>query len=497
MPALGDAGATWLARRGIRPETAERLGIFTGSESSGAVLPDPFGKVIVFPFIEHGEVIGEKYRARGKRFWQKAGAKKRIFWNADALDHPGLEDGSVPLIITEGEGDCLTAIDCGWPAAVSVPDGAPQQASSDPADDSHGKFAFLWNARDRLKHIKRFILAVDNDEPGKALEAELLRRLSPARCSFVEYPPDCKDLNDIRMKHGAEAVTRCLTNVKPYPVRGLYNLDDYPDVEAPETFSTGWASLDPHLKLWPGELFVISGVPGFGKSSWLLHLSVNLADMYGWRIALASYEIPTVPILRHKLRLIVTGKPASSWEEEDWRSADRFIADRFVFIDDDPSGEEIGEPMTLEWLIDRAEEAVMRYGVNMLAIDPWNEIEHSRPRTENETEYHNRALRMLRRLAQRRKIVVAIVAHPTKEFVKEKRAPTLYDISGSSAWINKPDHGIIIDWPDPERHVTEIHINKVRFNWSGRKGKVKLHFDPGTERYSDIAGSNDDREAMF
>src|SRR5690606_9919274 len=175
--------------------------------------------------IDGGKVVGEKYRAPGKRFWQKSGGRK-TFWNADCMDDQALEDGRKALIVTEGEIDGLTAIDCGFDTTVSVPDGAPPVRDGedpenleevDPEQDRTGKFEFVYNNRDRVKRIKRFILAVDNDGPGKRLAAELVRRLSAARCSFVTYPEGCKDLNDVLMKHGRDAVARCLNEAKPYP----------------------------------------------------------------------------------------------------------------------------------------------------------------------------------------------------------------------------------------------------------------------------------------
>jgi hypothetical protein len=49
--------------------------------------------------------------------------------------------------------------------------------------DQAGKFEFLWNHRDRLKQVKRFIIAADGDAPGRRLAAELVRRPSPTKCS--------------------------------------------------------------------------------------------------------------------------------------------------------------------------------------------------------------------------------------------------------------------------------------------------------------------------
>jgi twinkle protein len=439
-PTLGRYGIAAFEGRGISAETAARYGAYTGRKGSdGAVEPDENGNVVVFPFIEHGRTVAEKYRAPGKVFWQRKGGR-RTFWNADVLDDPALEQGTAALVITEGEIDALTALDCGFPFAVSVPDGAPAVKEGDspdalePIDPQHehtGKFEFLWNNRDRLKRIKRFILAVDNDPPGQRLAAELVRRLSASRCMFVAYPDGCKDLNDVLRLHGQTGVSDVLNGARQYPVRGLYRLQDYPDVAEPETFSTGWPELDPYLQLWAGELVVITGIPGHGKSTWALNLCVNLAKRHGWTLAVASFEIPTVPALRHKLRLAAIEAGKDRWTRDRVDEADGWINRHFVFIDDDPSGG-LDEELTLEWLLDRAEDAVMRDGIRVLVIDPWNEVEHARPRHESETQYVNRALRQIRRFALKHDVIAIVIAHPTKDVGKEGRArtPTLYDIEG-------------------------------------------------------------------
>ena len=501
---LGLIGIKAFEARGISPETAVRYGVYTvrptvdaAGKRTGAVVPDEHGNVVAFPYFDHGHSVAEKYRAPGKEFWQRKGGK-RTFWNADALDDPSLESGSMALTITEGEIDALTAVDCGFPLSVSVPDGAPAvKDGEDPADlpptdaeaEKTGKFEYVWNNRDRLRKIKRFILAVDNDPPGKRLEAELLRRLSPARCLSVSYPVGCKDLSDVRVKLGAEAVARCLNAARPYPVQGLYRLTDYPDAGEPETFATGLPDLDEHLRLWLGELMVITGIPGHGKTCWVINLCISLAQLYGWTIAMASFEVPTVPALRQKLRLAKTRVESSLWNREMVKDADRWIGDHFLFIDNDPSGDDDVE-LTLEWLLERAADAVLRDGIRVLVIDPWNEVEHSKPHGESETEYHNRALRMIRRFATRYRVIAIVVAHPTKDIIKDgvARVPSLYDISGSAAWVNKPDHGIVVHVPDPHTNETVIAIKKVRFNWSGKRGDVTLRYLPEIEGYESLDG---------
>lgn len=491
---LGHIGLKAFEGRGIDPETVVRFGVYTARPlENGEVAPDANGNVIVFPFVENDVVVAEKYRGPNKRFWQRKDGRK-TFWNADVLDDPALQEGHAALTIVEGEIDALTAIDCGFPFTVSVPDGAPSvrdgenpedlEPDPDPLADRDGKFSFVWNNRDRLKRIKRFILAVDNDAPGRRLAAELVRRLGAARCMFVTYPGGCKDLNDVRRKHGREGVVAVLHAAKPYPVNGLYRLSDYPEVGDPVVYSTGWPTIDEYLRVFPGELMVVTGIPGHGKSTWVMNMCVNLARLHDWTTAVASFELPTVPALRNKLRLAVTRSAHNAWHRQMISEADGFIQRHFVFIDADPGGED-DQDLTLEWLLERAADAVLRDGVKVLVIDPWNEVEHARPKGESETQYVNRSLRAIRRFAIRYQVVAIVVCHPTKEVGKDgsARVPTLYDCEGSAAWYNKPDHGIVVDVPNPEHGETVIWVKKARFSWSGRKGDVTLTYLPEIEAY--------------
>lgn len=483
MKTLGPIGLEAFERRGISGETAARYGVFTARHKADQVIPDSSGNIVVFPFIENGIAVNEKFRGPGKKFWQRGGGR-RTFWNADALDDPGLIAGHMPLVITEGEIDALTAIDCGFPLTVSVPDGAPgvpegtepsDLAPIDPGSESSGKFEFLWNNRDKLKKIRRFILAVDNDAPGKRLAAELARRLSAARCWFVEYPPGCKDLNDVLMQAGPEAVASVLNAAKPYPVRGLYRLSDYPEVEPIAAVSTGWWTVDKNLKLFPGEFMVVTGIPSHGKSTWVLNLLCNIAAAHGWKSAVFSPEMPTVPHLRDKLRRIKGGARPD---------VDAFIDEYFRFIDADPTGRQ-DEDFDLDWILDKATDAVLRDGIRLLLIDPWNEVEHARRRDETVTDYIGRSIRAMKRFARLYEVAVVVIAHPTKDVGRDgkSRPPTLYDIEGSAHWFNKCDHGIVIDRPNSYTDEAVIRVAKVRFDETGERGEIRMNYERDTCRY--------------
>jgi twinkle protein len=469
---ISDRHLAWLESRGISAETAVRHGLSTVD-----------GSVLAFPFIEGGKAVGTKFRGPNKKFWQNAPARK-TFWNADALDDPGLAAGTLPLIITEGEIDAMTAIECGWPLAVSVPEGAPNETDT-VAEDDTGKLACVYNNRDRLKRVKRFVLAVDNDAPGQRLAAELVRRLGAGRCAFVTYPEGCKDLNDTVVAHGSEAVTAVINGAKPYPTTGLYQLSDYPAVEPIRRIGTGWATLDKHFGLFPGAFTVVTGVPSHGKTTWVMNLSCNIARLHGWRTAVFSPEMPTVPHLHNKLRRIASGGCLERLmaNAKDLRATDQFLNDAFVFIDADP---ETGpdEEMTLDWVIGRARDAVHRYGIKHLVIDPWNEVEHDKPRDVSMPDYIGQGIRLLKRFAKTYQVAVTVIVHPTKAVGgDEPRTPNLYDCEGSAHWFNKPDLGVIVGQEAERPGQTLIRIAKVRFDETGEKGDVFMKFNRDSCRF--------------
>jgi twinkle protein len=498
MTTLAPHHVEYFESRGISPELAARFEIYTGAlvakGTEKVVVPHARGNVIAYPFFEHGYVVNEKYRSERngeKLFWHRKGGK-RTFWNVDVLDDPALEAGAHALIITEGFEDAMVAIDCGWPLTVSVPDGAPpppkdgQLPPLDPETERTGKYEFLWNNRDRLRRVKRFILAVDADPPGQRLAAELVRRIGAARCSFVVYPDGCKDLNEVRKQGGPDAVNDVLNNAKQYPVRGLYRLSEYPALPPLQPVSIGWPIFDGiyagngWFKLFPGEFMVITGIPSHGKSTWVLNLLVNIARSQHWRSAVFSAEMPTVPYLRDRLRRIVSGSGNADAE------TDRFIETFFTFIDNDPNDAD-QDDFTLDWLIEKARDAVLRDGIRVLIIDPWNEIEHARRRDESLSEYIGRAIRQLKRFGRQYEVSVIVLAHPTKDVWErgKLRTPTLYDIEGSAHWFNKSDHGLVIE-RDPHANESTVHISKVRFDETGARGAVKMKFDVATQRYSQL-----------
>jgi twinkle protein len=50
--------------------------------------------------------------------------------------------------------------------------------------------------------------------------------------------------------------------------------------------------VDETFKIRPGELTVVTGAPGTGKSQFIDALMVNMAEIYGWSFGVCSFENP-------------------------------------------------------------------------------------------------------------------------------------------------------------------------------------------------------------
>ena len=157
---------------------------------------------IAFPYFRSGELINVKYRDKDKNFRLEAGAE-RCFYGIDDIKG---EDSAVTIV--EGEIDKLALWEAGIRTSISVPDGAPPVNSS----DYSSKFNYLNDPylQNKFTHVSKFIIAVDEDEPGLKLEEELSRRLGKERGLRVRWPEGTKDANEVLLKYGKDVLRECV-----------------------------------------------------------------------------------------------------------------------------------------------------------------------------------------------------------------------------------------------------------------------------------------------
>ena len=77
------------------------------------------------------------------------------------------------------------------------------------------------NAKKKHDECQKVVLAMDSDKSGQAMAEEFARRIGKDKCFKIEYPEDCKDANEVLVKHGAEELDKITANPIPYTVSGL------------------------------------------------------------------------------------------------------------------------------------------------------------------------------------------------------------------------------------------------------------------------------------
>jgi twinkle protein len=255
--------------------------------------------------------------------------------------------------------------------------------------------------------------------------------------------------------------------------------------------STGWPALDEFFTVRSGEMTVITGIPGHGKSSWLDNLMINLSSGKDWRWAVFSAE--NYPIARHVASLLEvrTGLPFNRGPSTRMTPAERdealdWVCQHFRFI----------KPQQDRYSLDRIIQIAFSIGdIEGLVIDPWNELDSSRPKEMREDEFISVSLTKLRWLARNAEIKIFVVAHPAK-YQRQQGQPkpviTLNDVKGASEWYAKADNGISV-WRDETdtSGATDVYVQKVRFREVGRAGgMIKLYYDRVSGRFTDPTASS-------
>jgi twinkle protein len=456
-----------LVARGLDIEACVRMGL-TSAVVHGT---DDW---IAIPTLRDSRAVRWKYRRVEKvegaeNFMQEPGGEQCV-WNPAALTDETLR--GEPLIITEGEFDAIAAIQSGFGRVVSLPNGStiPTGAQSS---------AWIDEVLSSVAAADQIIIAADDDEPGIKARADLAIRLGAGRCKYLTYPRGCKDLNDALKGFGQRGVVESFNRARWCRVSGVFLMSELPPLPTEEPLHSGVPGLGEHYRIRRGDLCVMTGIPGHGKSTFVNDLACRMVERHGWTVGFASFE--QSPALDHKraLRTWFGGKPARTQSPTELAEADAWVDQHFAFIvpedDDDAS---------LDWVMERAASLVVRYGCQMIVVDPWNEIEHDRPRDWSLTEYVNSAIRRFKRFAKKWNVHLIIVAHPTKlqrQSDGKMPIPNLYDISDSAAWANKADIGVIVH-RDEARSI--IRVAKSRYHEEiGKPGQIEVTFSEYNNRF--------------
>jgi len=448
----------WFGTRGISQQTLSDLMVTEGPE----FMPQT-GKtenVIKFNYFMGDQLINVKYRDGRKNFKLYKGAEK-IFYNINSIV------GFEYCVIVEGEMDVLALHEAGISNVVSVPNGATLGTNN---------LDYLDNCIDYFEDKEKIILAVDSDEAGQRLQAELIRRLGTEVCYLTTFD-DCKDANEYLTTYGKDKLLSRITGAKPVP---LENVTTFKDIEDDITdfvrngfkpgFQIGLKNFDDIFSTYTGQFITVTGIPSSGKSDFVDQMVVGYNNLYNWKTAFASPENQPTYLHAHKLMRKVWGDmpTAEDIHGDKWNQIAEHCNSNFFHID--------MEKYTLEAVLRKGAELVKRKGIKCLVIDPFNKV-RSNDASGDVNVYTLEYLKQIEIFAKKYDVLVMVVAHPTKMYKDANgkiEEPNMYNIKGGGEWYDASYHGLLVH-RDYEANTVKCKVLKVKFQNLGQNG-AEAHF---------------------
>nr|WP_243184732.1 AAA family ATPase [Dysosmobacter segnis] len=400
-----------------------------------------------------------------------------------------------PLLICEGEPDCLSAIEAGFKNAVSVPLGS-------------SNLHWIDENLEWLDQFESIIICADNDDAGVKMQKECVPRLGSWRTKVVDIPAVpigntgrvTKDLNEILYVCGKDKVLELILDAKDSPVPSVADLSDvepteYEDVDG---VTTGLKAIDDELmRLFFGTLTIVSGQPGSGKSSLLTQLACNSLDndIGTW---LFSGELPN-GVEKSWFNYIFAGprnitdaisrrgNPYKKISTTTLAEINKTYKGRWHIYRDDYDN-------TLDKLIASMTDTVRKYGARCLILDNFMCIDTET--SEEELRSQTDTIKKLIEFAKKYQVAVILVCHPRK--MDAGTNVGIYDIAGTSNIVNLAHRTIgLRRVTDAERENAakysekrrqllkyDVIVTIVKDRMFGRQNiDVGLYYDPASRRF--------------
>lgn len=417
----------YLSLRGISEETAKWANI--GQDRYGNVVMNYYDTNDVLCMVKYRPAHKiDKSKGESKCWCQKDSDTTPLLFNMNRVNV------SQPLLITEGEMDCLAAIEAGYINAVSVPFGA-------------NNYNWIEENFDWLEQFNSIIICSDNDEAGIKMQKECVYRLGSWRTKFVEIPKTIeakekiiptKDLNDILYLLGKQAVLDLILKAKDSPVDSVRDFSDITNIDLDEIdgVKTGIQELDKKLmRLFYGTFTILTGVNGSGKSSFLSQLICNAIDE-DKNVFLYSGELPNFQSKnwinyifagqRNVMEYQFNGAPYWKVTPSAQEKINNFYKGKLFIYKDEYDHKAVSILKTME-------DTTRKYGCKLHIIDNLTAV-NLENNDQNKYQKQEEFVTSLIDFAKRFNVAVVMVVHPHK--IDAPRRLTKMDIQGISAIID-------------------------------------------------------------
>lgn len=253
--------------------------------------------------------------------------------------------------------------------------------------------------------------------------------------------------------------------------------------------TTHFPSVDVIFRPQPGDLNVLSGHAGAGKTNWKKQMDLVSSVIDGRKHAwFASEEFPPQFFYKELVRSYI-GKPLEEKAQnrmtlEEYKRGMEFVQEHFIFVYPP-------ESPTPDYILERFAEVIIKHGVNSVTIDPFNLLNHVMAKRDD--IYLAETLTKFERFAQTHRIYFTVVAHPNKtqkDASGTYTVPDVYDLNGGAVWAARATNIVVYHRPnfgvDKSDPTCELHSKKIKRQMiSGIPGVAQIDYNRKTGRYYD------------
>ena len=474
-PIVRPPAVAYMESRGISAAITERYGLTTQKDHDNILVFPFFDENGKMQFIKYRKTDFDKEKDRNKE-WAERDCKPILF----GMDHCDAEKNDT-LILTEGQIDSLSVAEAfdGNINAASVPTGC-------------NGFTWVPYCWDFLSKFKTLIVFGDHEKDHITLLDEMQKRFKgTVKHVRPEDYQDCKDANELLLKHGKQAVVDAVERAVIVQNKRIKKLSEVQAKNMSEVpgINTGIAQLDKLLGgFYYGQLIILTGERGLGKSTLGSQFIVNAIDqgvttfcysgeLMDWmfqswldrQCAGRNYINTTKGPRGEDVHLIdaVALELIHKWYDEYC-----FIYDNSVVNSDEDENETI---------LDTIETAVKQYGCRMLMID--NLMTAIADDLSSDLYRQQSAfVRRLAEMAKRYDVIILLIVHP------RKRTGKTFDndeVAGSSNITNLADVVMNYSLPkdDDDEHPDRIlQITKNRLNGRTNYDGIPLWYEEKSKR---------------
>ena len=432
-----------------------------------------------------------------ERKWKRLQGGESILFGEHLLDgnNPTLRDGKRVLFMTEGELDAVTLWQNGFAPAVSTTVGAG-----------------AWKPRyyDMITAYRPDIIYVvyDGDAAGQKGAAEVIKRFEGPDREVVNVvlPEEFKDSNKFFAHHAKEDFEKLLKDTEEAEIPNVRSLGSVLDELATMLFLNegSFQGLESEFKdinellgggFRNGELITISGIPGVGKTTFVMQELLRQSEKNNLPTYLLCLEMPEYrmaqKIITHKFHIPLRDQTAA-----DVQRVHQYLVKIPFFL-----GSTV---MDLDHVGNTLRLAKKRHDIKAACFDNLNYFVRSTDKVTAEIALFTK---FMKSLAVELDIPIFLIAQPRK-FDDSARSMNIMDLKDSASIAQDSDVVILFYRKRTETKAADIgkskgvgsshspivlaRVEKSRYSGGG---EAYLYFDGARSTYRELLDEETNQEA--